>query len=93
MDKRKPGSVFQRAFFNQYNFILLGGSAVYALATGSWLPAVVGAGAEVLWLVLGADSAAFRRWVGKHEELWSDVLLNIRDAAEKPDDDPPSKDT
>ncbi|HEV8606818.1 MAG TPA: metalloregulator ArsR/SmtB family transcription factor [Tepidisphaeraceae bacterium] len=23
-----------------------------------------------------------RRWVGKHEELWADVMLNIRDAAE-----------
>src|SRR5262245_39560885 len=23
-----------------------------------------------------------RRWVGKHEELWADVLLNVRDAAE-----------
>jgi hypothetical protein len=67
MDKRKPGSVFKRAFFNQYNYILLGGSAVYSLATGSWLPAVVGVGAEVLWLVLGADSAAFRKWVGKQE--------------------------
>jgi hypothetical protein len=67
MEKRKPGSIFKRAFFNQYNYILLGGSALYAVATGSWLPAVVGAGAEVLWLVLGADSAPFRRWVSAQE--------------------------
>ena len=25
-----------------------------------------------------------RRWVGKYEELWADVMLNIRDAAEAP---------
>jgi len=23
-----------------------------------------------------------RRWVGRHEELWADVLLNVRDSAE-----------
>ena len=67
MEKRKPGSIFKRAFFNQYNYILLGGSALYALATGSWLPAVVGVGAEVLWLVLGADSATFKRWADKQD--------------------------
>jgi hypothetical protein len=67
MDKRKPGSVLKRAFFNQYNYILLGGSAMYALATGSWLPAVMGVGAEVLWLVVGADTGAFHKWVGKQE--------------------------
>jgi DNA-binding transcriptional ArsR family regulator len=27
-----------------------------------------------------------RRWVGRHEELWADVMLDIRDAAEAPDD-------
>jgi DNA-binding transcriptional ArsR family regulator len=25
---------------------------------------------------------AFRRWVGKNEQVWADVLLDIRDAAE-----------
>jgi DNA-binding transcriptional ArsR family regulator len=25
-----------------------------------------------------------RRWIGKHAELWADVLLNIRDDATKP---------
>ncbi len=65
--KRKPGSLFRRAFLNQYNFILMGGAAMFAAATGSWLPAVIGAGAEVLWLALGADTKAFRRWVDKQE--------------------------
>jgi DNA-binding transcriptional ArsR family regulator len=27
----------------------------------------------------------FRRWVGKNQETWADVLLNIRDAAEADD--------
>jgi hypothetical protein len=66
--RHKRLSLFQRAFFNQYNYILLGSATLYALATQSWLPAIVGLGAETLWLVLGADSAAFRRWAARQDE-------------------------
>jgi|tagenome__1003787_1003787.scaffolds.fasta_scaffold20912617_2 hypothetical protein len=65
--RRKPGSLLKRALLNQYNYILVGATALFTLASGSWLPAVVGAGAEVLWLVLGADSGPFRRWVDRQE--------------------------
>jgi len=65
--KRKPGSLLKRALFNQYNYILLGSTALFTATTGSWLPAVLGAGAEILWLVLGADTRAFRNWVAKQE--------------------------
>jgi hypothetical protein len=62
----KP-SIWKRAFFNQYNYILLGSSALFSAVTGSWLPAIVGAGAEALWLVLGVDTKLFRGWVAKEE--------------------------
>src|SRR5499433_4012740 len=65
---QKPRSVWGRAFFNQVNLILLGGAALFALTTFSWIPLLVGAGAEVLWLVLGADSSLFRRWVKIQED-------------------------
>src|SRR6185295_18669348 len=65
---RKPGSLLKRAFFNQYNYILLGSASLYALATQSFLPLVVGLGAETLWLVLGADTKFFHRWVDKQED-------------------------
>jgi hypothetical protein len=65
--QRKPGSLLKRALMNQYNYILIGGTALFSIATGSLLPAVIGAGAEILWLVLGADSAPFRRWVERQE--------------------------
>ena len=65
--KRKPGSLLKRALFNQYNYILLGSTALFSVTTGSWLPAVIGAGVEILWLVLGADTKAFRHWVAKQE--------------------------
>ncbi len=63
----KPRSLWGRAFFNQYNFIFLGGAALFALTTFSWIPLLLGAGAEALWLVLGADSSLFRRWVAIQE--------------------------
>ena len=65
-DKKKP-SIFERAFFNQYNYILLGSAGLFAAATTSWLPLLIGAGAEVLWMVLGADSGPFKRWVAVQE--------------------------
>jgi hypothetical protein len=60
-------SLWKRAFFNQYNYILLGSSALFSAVTGSVLPAVVGAGAEILWMTLGTDTKGFRRWVAKQE--------------------------
>lgn len=64
----KKRSIWSRAFWNQYNLILLGGAGLFAIATWSWLPLLVGAGAEALWMVLGADSRLFRHWVDKQEK-------------------------
>src|SRR4029434_7362788 len=68
-------SLWKRAFFNQYNYILLGSTALFTAATGSWLPAVVGVGAEILWMVLGVDSKGFRRWVGAQDAKESQKRL------------------
>jgi hypothetical protein len=64
---QKKRSLFSWAFGNQYNMIMLGGAGLFALATFSWLPLLIGAGAEVLWLTIGADTSFFRRWV-EHQE-------------------------
>jgi hypothetical protein len=65
----KKRSSYNWAFFNQYNYILLGGAAIFAVATFSWLPLLVGAGAEALWMALGADTSLFRRWVLMQEGI------------------------
>ena len=68
--RTRPGkakSIWRRAFANQYNFILLGGAALFAVTTFSWIPLLIGAGAEALWMTLGADSSLFRRWVAVQE--------------------------
>lgn len=58
----KKKSLFRRAFANQYNYILLAGIGLFSIATFSWLPLLVGAGVEALWLTLGPDTPFFRRW-------------------------------
>ncbi len=67
LNKKSNPGLIKRAFANQYNYILLGGAGLFALATFSWLPLIIGAGIETLWLVLGADSVPFRRWVLQQE--------------------------
>jgi hypothetical protein len=86
---RKPRTVVERALLNQYNFIFLGAAGLFSAVTGSWLPAIVGAGAEVLWAVLGADSQAFRRWAALQEAKEQKAQLEATTAhlAEMLDDD------
>src|SRR3954470_16618575 len=63
---KKP-SLVHRAFWNQYNFILLGAAGLFSIATFTWIPLLLGGGIEALWLVLGADSTPFKRWVAIQE--------------------------
>jgi hypothetical protein len=77
----KKRGVFSRAFLNQYNLILIGGVGLFALATFSWLPLLIGAGAEALWMVLGADSTPFKRWVAKQESKERQAELQAKATA------------
>lgn len=75
-----PERYLARAFFLQYNVILLGGAALFSLASASPAPLLVAAIGEVAWLGLGARSAAFRRWVdhrsaeNRHTELEAELF-------------------
>lgn len=51
------------AFYSQYNLILLGGSALFSLASASPLPLAIGVASEILWLGLGSRLPVFRRRV------------------------------
>jgi hypothetical protein len=77
----KKRSIWSRAFWNQYNLILLGGVGLFAVATWSWLPLLVGAGAEALWMTLGADSRLFRHWASKQDKAEQRKLLWDRSQA------------
>lgn len=78
---QKKRSLISRAFGNQYNLILLGGAGLFALATFSWLPLLIGAGAEILWITIGADTNFFRRWVESQESKEAEEALKERCAA------------
>lgn len=49
------------AFYSQYNLILLGGSALFSLASASPVPLAIGAAAELLWLGVGQRLPVFRK--------------------------------
>lgn len=51
------------AFYSQYNLILLGGSALFSLASASPVPLALGAAAELLWLGVGPRLPVFRKRV------------------------------
>src|SRR6185436_39010 len=63
-----PPSYLSTAFSSQYNLILLGGSALFSLASASLLPLVIGAAAEFFWLALGPRLPAFRRRVDQRAD-------------------------
>jgi hypothetical protein len=56
------------AFYSQYNLILLGGSALFALASASPVPLALGCAAELLWLGIGPRMTAFRKRVDQAED-------------------------
>jgi hypothetical protein len=56
------------ALYSQYNVILLGGSALFSLASASALPLAAGVVGELLWLSLGPRLPAFRRHVDQHAD-------------------------
>ena len=45
------GGYRRRAFFLQYNLILLFGAGAFAAASASWAPLAMGAALELLWLL------------------------------------------
>jgi hypothetical protein len=59
--------LLRRAFFNQYNLILLGGAAAFALALTSYWPLVVAGVGELVWMAFGAGSGWFRGVVERQQ--------------------------
>src|SRR5262245_46171879 len=49
------------ALYNQYNVILLAGSASFSAAIASWTPLVSGLVGEAVWLLAGPRLPAFRK--------------------------------
>jgi hypothetical protein len=63
MTTQAAPSYVSTAFYSQYNLILLGGSALFSLASASPVPILIGMAAELVWLSLGPRLPVFRRQV------------------------------
>jgi hypothetical protein len=78
------------AFYSQYNLILLGGSALFSLASASGVPLLVGIAAEALWLGVGSRLPAFRRRVEqaadseRRARLDDEVMSGMRNLSPEP---------
>lgn len=83
--QNSPRSYLQRAFSDQHNVILLVGSVVLSLAFASFLPALVGLVAEMLFLAICPRLRAFRDWAdardGEQHRLQTERLLGADIAA------------
>jgi hypothetical protein len=60
-------SYLSRVFLVQYNLILLGGAALFALAAATPWPLIAAAALEALWLGLGASLPEMRLWLDRRE--------------------------
>jgi hypothetical protein len=62
------GSYRKRAFFSQYNVILLFGAVAFTIASASWVPLAVAGVVELLWLISAPALPAFRRHTESRDE-------------------------
>ncbi|MBI4814783.1 MAG: hypothetical protein HY791_00915 [Deltaproteobacteria bacterium] len=76
-----PKELYRRAFLNQYNLIFLGGSGLWSMTTQSWIPLLVGVGAEILWMVLGADTDKFHGWA--HRQATAEAAASSKAALDE----------
>jgi hypothetical protein len=76
----------KEAFHSQYNWIAMGGASVFALLSGTFLPIILGAGLEMIYLAIVPQSSRFRRLIRslkfaeeqkKHQEQLNDMLRNL----------------
>jgi hypothetical protein len=76
----------KEAFHSQYNWIAMGGASVFALLSGTFLPIILGAGLEMIYLAIVPQSSRFRRLIRslkfaeeqrKHQAKLNEMLRNL----------------
>jgi hypothetical protein len=73
-------SYLKHAFKDQHNLVVLLGAACFSVAFASPVPLLVGAGGELLWLLVGPRLPAFRDWVDR--QLSAQYLARAETAIE-----------
>jgi hypothetical protein len=76
----------KEAFHLQYNWIALGGAAAFALVSASFLPIILGAGLELMYLAIVPQNGRFQRLVRSwkfaeqqqaHQQKLSEMLASL----------------
>jgi len=76
----------KEAFHSQYNWIAMAGAGAFALISGTFLPIILGAGLEMIYLAVIPQSSRFRRLIRslklkeeqrKHQERLDEMLRNL----------------
>ncbi len=76
----------KEAFHSQYNWIAMGAAGAFALLSGTFLPIILGAGLEMIYLAVVPQSSRFRRLIRslkfaeeqrKHQEKLNEMLRNL----------------
>jgi hypothetical protein len=76
----------KEAFHSQYNWIAMTGAFFFALLSGTFLPIILAAGLEMIYLAIVPQSSRFRRLVRslkfaeeqrKHQEKLNEMLKNL----------------
>lgn len=76
----------KEAFHSQYNWIAMTGAGVFALLSGTFLPIILGAGLEMIYLAIVPQSSRFRRLIRslkfaeeqrKHQEKLNEMLKHL----------------
>ena len=76
----------KEAFHSQYNWIAMTGARVFALLSGTFLPIILAAGLEMIYLAIVPQSSRFRRLIRslkfaeeqrKHQERLNEMLKNL----------------
>jgi len=85
-DQPDPINYVKAAFHWQYNWIALGGAALFAFVSGTFLPILLAAGLELMYLAIVPQHSRFRRLVRswqladeqiRHQQKLNEMLRNL----------------
>jgi len=85
-DQRQEISFVKEAFNLQYNWIALAGAGAFALLSGSFLPIVLAAGVELMYLAIVPQNSRFQRLVKSwkfaeeqrhHQQQFTELLRSL----------------
>ena len=85
-DQQDSINYVKEAFHSQYNWIVMAGAGLFALVSGTFLPMILAAGLEMIYLSVVPQSSRFRRLIRslkfaeeqrQHQQKLNEMLKNL----------------